>query len=290
MPSRYADTLLNRPELRDLYGDVIWIEEKTLIAEADAVVVARRPEDQERLLPLLLDSSRVQAVLLEKPLAPTPDRAFDMLTALRSSGKSVRIGYTFNQLVWANSLKAALRSSAPPQAISISWRFRAHHFATGNTETWKRDHRRGGGALRFYGIQVIALLAELGYSRCESSTTSGKGDDVSEWRARFTAPHLPPCEVIVDSDAEEPSFEVQLSHRDSTSALEERIELCDPFADESSIAGQDRRVLALTCLLRSLLEVEPNEFAWYEASLGLWAAAEDAAGVVRDQLKLGLSQ
>jgi len=45
---------------------------------------------------------------------------------------------------------------------------KADHFKN-NKDNWKRDHKQGGGPLRFYGIHLIAVLAELGYTSSRQS-------------------------------------------------------------------------------------------------------------------------
>ena len=264
LPARYRERLAQRPELRGFADGVSWAEDDAeIIARSSVVIVARRPEDQVALAPLLAASPGIEAVLLEKPLAPTPASAAEVLATLRDAGKVVRIGFSFNSVGWAEALRNALATNPAP--VAIDWRFNAHHYATGNTATWKRRVGAGGGALRFYGIQLLGLLAELGYTGCAASATVA---EAALWRARFSGPGLPDCAVLVDSRSDTTGFSVRAG--DLTVA-----ELRDPFDEVVRVPGQDRRVAVLAGILESLLAGTPRVLPWYPYVNVLWAAAEE---------------
>ena len=132
-----------------------------------------------------LERSAVQRFLLEKPLGPDPASALALFDALEQAGRAMRLGFIFTYAPWVDSLRDWIAEADEDAQLVIDWRFRAHHYATG-LDTWKRRTSAGGGALRFYGIHLIALMAELGYASLSSSRVWSRHDDETEaWEASF---------------------------------------------------------------------------------------------------------
>jgi predicted dehydrogenase len=270
LPETYRPTLLARPELAPLAGRVTWFpDEHAALAAADAVAIARRPADQEALLAQILSGSRIERLLLEKPLARTPAAAAAMQETLERSGRAWRIGYTFRFTPWARQLRQRLSRGGE---LSLCWTFRAHHFAHARA-TWKRRHADGGGAVRFYGIQVLALLAECGYRDVlVSDAYESARDEISAWRARFAGPSLPTCTVSIDSNAAVSRFAANGTARDTA-----EFDLSDPFAQAAAPAlGADRRVAPISELALSLWNDAETFAPWYGAAVELWRRAEEA--------------
>ncbi|MGI6856923.1 Gfo/Idh/MocA family oxidoreductase [Mesorhizobium sp. 1B3] len=276
LPVRYRQKLMGRNDVAHLDSHIKWVQnEEALLASSDALVISQRPCDQVSWVELAISSSDITHYLLEKPLAPSPTEARTLLELLFGAGNNVRIGYTFRFTSWAARLKAVLAQASPDDRLLIEWRFRAHHYAT-DAETWKRHHSQGGGALRFYGIHVIALLAELGYRQATASCIEGAGDDdARRWEATFAGPRLPNCSTYLDSDAPSASFHVRLA--DGRSQEHTVVTLRDPFDQATNEGGYDRRVEVLSTLCRSLLDGTPESSSWYYNSIDLWTAAEKGA-------------
>lgn len=270
LPARYRATLLARDDLRHLDGRTEWVAgEAEVLARADALIVSRRPADQMEAVRRALAVPTVTRLLLEKPLAPEPVAAAAMLEALAKAGRSVRIGFTFRAAPWAARVTEWVAGASPDATLDFDWGFHAHHYATG-LDTWKRRVGEGGGALRFYGIQLIGLLAEWGYDDALESRVAGEGpDDAARWTATFTGPGLPRCRVLVDSRAGEPRF--------AATAPGLALHLRDPFEEAPTEPGQDRRVALLAKLCRSLLRDVSGTPDWYARSVVLWQAAEHRA-------------
>jgi len=275
LPERYRARFAARPELAFLATQIQWAaSEKDALARADGVVLALRPADQCEWLPRCLAYKQITRLVLEKPLAPTPDAAASVLDSLKNSGKTFRIGYTFPRTNWATRL-ASLAKVDDVRSIAIDWTFMAHHFRH-DLQNWKRSSGQGGGAIRFYGIQAIALLAELGYRDVVSSTAYGSTiDEPERWVATFAGGDLPVCHLAIDSRAMNTSFRVGVS---TQSGPPRRVtDQQDPFdfgGDEVIRQGLDRRVDILAQLSRSLIEAEPGRYDWYDAVVALWRVAE----------------
>jgi predicted dehydrogenase len=268
LPERYRAVVLSRAELSGFTAGIDWVaDENAAIDGADALVIARRPADQSGLIGEILRQNGLKRLLLEKPLAPTPVLAARLQNQIEVSGKILRMGYMFGFTDWGRDLIAHATGSTGD--IQIKWTFRAHHYAA-NLSNWKRVSAEGGGALRFYGIQLISLLADLGFDGVlASSTVSAQHDEAEVWRATLSNGRGERCEIEVDSNSAQTEFLVRAP------ALSLAISRSDPFGEPSN-AAQDRRVPILSALCRELLTSEQTPHSSYRKTIALWQAIEDA--------------
>jgi predicted dehydrogenase len=276
LPGRYRAGFESRSELRHLFNRIEWVEDENVALDrADAVILSQRPADQVSWLAKILPRSGPGRILLEKPLAPDPVQAQLWLGRARASGKRIRIGYIFRYAPWATRFAESLKPSQANGEIAISWRFRAHHYAT-ETMNWKRFVASGGGALRFYGIHLIALLAEHGYDDVlRSSITTTKSDEAEAWEAAFTGPELPICKVTVDSAAVDACFSIA-----ADTSANPFVALGGPFDEVERLARFDSRVGILVRLCTDLLTSDITLPAWYEDSMILWSKVEQRTEMI----------
>lgn len=272
LPERYRSRLDDREDLRNYRDAVTWCaDERAALDAADVVIISQRPADQAVWISECAVRPNIQAMILEKPLAPSPEAATAALDQLERSGKKFRIGFTFGATAWAPTLRQSCQTAASGH-VSIDWQFFAHHYGH-DIPTWKRRVSEGGGALRFFGIHLVALAAQLGYdavvqSRCDAAVP----DECESWTAEFIGPDLPPCRVRVHSRALDPRFTIDLVTDSETRRL---VALGDPFAMEPVRPGTDRRVGLLAGLCTDLIEHPVRSYLWYRQSVKLWDKAEN---------------
>jgi hypothetical protein len=159
--------------------------------------------------------------------------------------------------------------------VSIEWKFFAHHYRR-ESVSWKQFCSSGGGAIRFYGIQLIALLAEQGYRTVVSSQSSGPSpEEIVTWTAAFSGNELPDCEVVVDTKNVLTSFRVVRLEESIATTI---VAGADPFGVEEGLAlagCADKRVPSIARLCRSLWEDAEDVYKWYGDTLALWRAVEN---------------
>lgn len=273
LPKRYQPVVGGRSELSQFTASVDWCEDADeALARSDAVIVALRPADQARWISRLASMPNIRTLILEKPVAPTPELSASLLDELERARKLYRVGYTFRLLSWAQRLRTALGGEAG--GISLDWTFLAHHYRN-DLANWKRFDAEGGGALRFYGIHLVALLAELGYDDVMASAFWQPSDaETQRWGATFTGPRLCPFTVNVDSRASTALFRIVF--KSGEQARETIIDQPDPFSAEraTSPQGQDIRVGMLERLYRSLSEADEDHARRQRAIVALWARVE----------------
>jgi predicted dehydrogenase len=217
----------------------------------------------------LAEMPGIRDVILEKPLAPTPQLAAQLVEAFERAGKRYRVGYTFRFMPWAERLREVLGEGAG--SVSLDWSFMAHHYRV-DLDNWKRFDVSGGGALRFYGIHLIALLAELGYDDVSSSAVGGPSDvETASWEAVFTGDALPPFTLRVDSRSATTCFRIRAGEGESVI-----VDQLDPFASvkQASVNVRDPRVDVLVRLCRSLDEADSDHASRQRTIVALWTRVE----------------
>lgn len=280
LPARYRPRFSARSELQRFSSSVRWApDEIAALGQSSAAALALRPEDQETWLVRCLARPEVRHLLLEKPLARTPALAQRGLDALVESGKDFRIGYLFGLTGWGRELRNILGAGSYGGRLFIRWQFCAHHYRH-DLRNWKRYVATGGGAIRFFGVQVIALLARLGYRDVAVSRTFGAStDEVEMWSATMTGPGLPECSLMIDTRSSKTAFQV-MCQREVRCHPDVSHRFTSPFAsgprpEANFPVDLDPRIRELTELCRSLLGATESDIGWYQLTLDLWRSAED---------------
>lgn len=272
LAARYQPAFEKREELQHFAGRIVWLANETvLIRNAETVVIAVCPKQQPAYVEACLEHSSIKNLVLEKPLAVTPSLSDKLLGRIVSSGINLRIVYSFLYTNWFTELKAAV--SDQDCSVRIYWQFMAHHYRH-NVSTWKRNVEEGGGALRFYGIHVIALLADLGFNELVTSNTSGLGlNDCVIWQAKLKGTNGT-AEITVDSFSERDLFKIEVTDHFSGKKKFE-LELADPFSNEEKSEGLDSRVSLNSKIYRSL-DDRPNDryYDTYSKTNSLWSWIE----------------
>jgi hypothetical protein len=274
--NKYKPIIDSRHELLSFKDQIIWLEsEEELIQTADSLVISRRPVDQEGLVSKCLLQTNLKRVMFEKPLASSPQKAQKILDQIANSDKNCSVGFTFRFTNWARQLKEKLFNGefSEHESINLSWHFMADHFSR-NLETWKMDHAQGGGAIRFYGIHVIALLAELGYKNVASSSVSSSNSNHSyhSWSASFTDSQLPTFFVSLDSKSKTSYFKVHFKNEEKI--LFEGVSPFDSVLKNLAISEQDKRCHYLTVALQELIELSKPYPTRIEDCTKLWQLVE----------------
>jgi predicted dehydrogenase len=265
LPRAYEERARARPELARALASTIFVDDlEAALDRADAVVIATPPRSQAKLVAACLARPRVRRLVLEKPLAATPELAQALLDHVRESGRGLRVGYTLLHAAWMSRL-----AWPRGEAMALRWTFMAHHFARG-LDNWKRHAAEGGGVLRFFGIHVVALAAAHGYAEVAGSSLQGPRGEPERWMATFHGPGLGMLEVVVDSRSPEARFELGAAGQPAL------VDLDDPFALEPGSPPGDKRVAILARLLASFDAPDGPELDLYRRVNSLWAAAEAA--------------
>ena len=276
LPERYRKRFNERIELDGFSSRVRWErDEYEALRSASGAVLALCPSQQMRWLNVCLEQNNLDYLFLEKPLATTPSDAFALQERLDSSKKVIRIAYLFRHLEWAKRVQAFV-SDPSSQMLTFRWRFMAHHFKH-NVITWKREHDEGGGPLRFYGIHLIAKLAEIGYDSVVNSSRDSEGSErLDTWSATFSGPKLPVCSVTVSTASVHSDFSVRGHDGRKEICLFDRsspFDLSEPLSSESRLDG---RVPMLSTFCKSAFNDPSRVPKFYRSTVELWHQVERA--------------
>ncbi len=281
LPVRYKDKFSVRSELQ-IYADYVhWVSDDSDMFEmVDSIVLALPPSYQLDLVKKLIRFKNIRNLLLEKPLAVSPDKSSQLIDELVLSNKKFRIGYNFRFTFWGACISELLNVSNHTNGFNrlcISWNFLAPHYRN-SLLIWKRFNSSGGGALRFYGIHLIALLAELGYTEVLFSKKIGSNsDEVAKWVAIFSGEGLPICDVVVDSKATINQFIVSLSGDNNKTFLFDKLDPFDCNEYSQAFRGQDKRLPYLVGLCRTLFDEPDKSYYWYKSTIELWQLVEEVS-------------
>ena len=173
----------------------------------DYTILAVSPEKQYTLLFNKKILKNTNTLILEKPLATTPIKAFEIMKKLENLKINYLINYSFRYAPWYNKLYSKICNLPNNIELFFIWNFRARHFIH-NRITWKKSHSKGGGAIRFYGIHLIAILSDMGYVHVgKSSISFNSFDDLSSFSCLLESTNkLPKCKVLINSDSLENKF------------------------------------------------------------------------------------
>ena len=278
LPLAYKEKFISRSELNIFDKNIVWLDsEEEIVNSASILVLARRPIDQFNSISDYLSRKQLKRIVLEKPLAPLPVHAFEMLDLIKFSGKKCSAGFTFRFTHWANFLKEKLfdSSNAKNEVLQLKWHFMAHHYGN-NLNNWKKDHSQGGGVIRFYGIHVIALLAELGYKKVIASKVGmeDRSESFSYWKAIFSGSNIPNFEVEIDSRSNSTYFLLQ--NKDASNFL---IKLKTPFdlPEKNKLLNDsvDIRCGYLKNVLSEVMALNEPWPNWIFDMTKLWEMVED---------------
>ena len=239
----------DRLELKKYIKNISYVDTyDELIKRSTSLVLSVPPEIQEEYIYKIISKNyRYKNLILEKPIASNPSLAIDILNLSIKSADSVRVGYTFNDTPW---WKKIITSSNYNDGIflDISWKFNAHHYKN-KIDSWKANHEKGGGVLRFYGIHILAILASLDrpFNYIDSHVWYTEKHGPFKWIASFHLTDVAAINIEVDSNSEEEKFQI-LS---STEALT----LESPFDGERAKKQEDPRV----SILKKVITTDPLE-------------------------------
>ena len=180
----YREKLKSRNDISKLDYFIDWYKkekEEIELESVDSVIIALRPIDQYKQIKKCLKFKNIQNYVIEKPISNTPKNSFEIINLLKKNNINYNVGYNFRHTKWGSELI----NHNNHQQIKINWEFNAHHYKK-EKHTWKRNEIAGGGALRFYGIHLIALISQLKYTNVIFSELYYVNNENTSWKARIT--------------------------------------------------------------------------------------------------------
>lgn len=193
---RYRNFLSDRTELVDFVNQITFVEEDNLDLDMyEGIVIARNPIEQLKFVKKTSDFKG--HYFLEKPIGATFDSSLELLRILETRVASFSIAYLFRYQDW---YKKILAGSDDDYNLSINWKI-----PRVESTSWKNVDTLGGGLLSYFGIHLLAMIAELN-SEIESLQLFYKSDTL-----RIDSNESSKAFNIELSAASSPVFEITLS-------------------------------------------------------------------------------
>ncbi len=232
-----------------------------------------RPKDQDSKIRYLLDNSNIKNYLLEKPLSIDPYQSIELLNLLKEKKVNFSIGYLFQYTSWGKDLIVSSKKSIDD--YFLKWKFHAYHF-TYEVESWKREDDQGGGIIRFYGIQLIALLSQIKFSNLLESKITYKDNSSYRWEAKFSNENKSTFALELNSLS--PKKEFSISRFRSKKSNELICNLGDPFENIEN-SKSDRRVKFISDSLNNLRQSK-SFLTLNEDVINLWREIEQNSKII----------
>ena len=157
VPLRYRPAFDERAELETYRSTVHFIDdEATLLSKVKLAVLVRRPADNEAIARQAAATSLPPQLVIEKPLATTPQAALALVSTLRGAGVRYATPYLLEYCNWARDCKHMIATGQGVET-TLDWSFNSPK----TTESWKAKPEDGGGPLNYYFIHLIALAGFL---------------------------------------------------------------------------------------------------------------------------------
>ncbi len=278
LPRRYKSKFDKRPELIQFNNRIVWTgNDEYILDNSNSIVLSIWPKGQLYWVEKCLMHSNIQYLLLEKPIAISPQLSEALLTKLINSKVIFRVAYSFIYTKWFDEIDEILRKENV-RSIKIKWNFLAHHYKL-NLNNWKRYKSLGGSVIRFYGIQILAFISFFGFTKAiESKTVGSTEDDSSKWEAHFQDGQRKKCEIWIDSKSIVNEFDIELICEKEIYTNESKIiKLKDPFSDiENGLSGLDPRVEIIKKIYLSLKHNinDDKYYKLYQDTNELWSKIE----------------
>lgn len=215
--SKSKENFNSRKELIPFAKRVIFIDDMDVFFQTvSTLIISIPPKAQFEIVDKVIKYNNIHWLFLEKPISFDPQTAFKLKKSLDKSNKKYAICYSFLYTNWYKELNNRVLAGDRKTELhlKVKWLFKAHHYKN-NLNNWKRNVAEGGGVIRFYGIQMIAVLASLGFSDIIYSETSGYSEnDLVLWEAEFSNPVSgSTLNLFINTDYKKDSFEVSIKNK-----------------------------------------------------------------------------
>jgi len=267
---KHRDFIYRRPELRKFLNIIDFVPKKNeILLDADSLIISLPPMFQTTLFSEV-EHKRYRNLMLEKPLAVTPDIGIQVLKSAIALSDSVRVGYSFFDTAWGADIVQKILNLNSQDDISIVWDFQAHHFRV-QDRSWKADHDKGGGVLRFYGIQLIALIARVDGVKINSSILiNEESRGYCIWLSEFLNKKGAKVKVSINCNASNQKFEIIVSQNKRIN----RVSLKSPFDGQPVNFDDDKRCSVLKTILNTFQEDNHEYYSLYKVVNELWYSVE----------------
>ena len=217
--------------------EIEWIDDQDIVNNRFLkIIIAEPPEKQYDLICNKSLWRNSYNLILEKPIADNHNKAKYLIHILNKNKRKYSINYSFRYTKWFNNVYRYIHNNHNIGDIDIIWKFKGRHLQK-KESSWKTNPLQGGGLIKYYGIHLIAILSDIGYSDISRSNIFEQPKNkLNYWSAEFVSKNkLPKINLFLDSYSNENIFCWQQLNKNI-------IEIDSPFSLESSKYNGDNRI------------------------------------------------
>ena len=217
--------------------DIEWIDDEEIINNRFfKIIIAEPPDKQYKLICEMSLWRNSNNLILEKPIADNHKKAKYLINILNKEKIKYSINYSFRYTEWFSCIYRYIHDNHNKGDIDMIWKFKGRHQQK-KEQSWKTDHSRGGGVIRYYGIHLIAILSDIGYSDVKRSNIFKQPKNkINSWSCEFISKdNLPKLNLYLDSYSNDNLFCWQQLNQNI-------LEIDSPFALESTEYNEDNRI------------------------------------------------
>ncbi len=274
---RSREKFENRLELESYADKILWVDNiSSMLKLTSTIVISIPPIEQEKLLDQLINSNLNLSLILEKPLATTPDLSRKILKRLKGSEIRYIISYSFLYTYWHTELENVLNrfNLNSNYNLKISWNFKAHHFKN-DLDNWKRYSHLGGGVIRFYSIHLFPLIVNLKLKVPKMVHLNGYSEN-EPYKCDMTfygSKNSPTCYIEVNCDSEKEEFSINLTKKNNSIYNYSGI---NPFGSNNYNNSLDDRIPILKRIISQLSDFSSQDYnhKLYVKIVNLWDKLE----------------
>lgn len=256
---RYRPALQARPELSCCIPHVSFMEdEEELMAQADVLVLARRPVDHFPIIRNLVQRRKEIRLVVEKPIAVDSRTAGRLHQMMINAGIRYHVPYLFPHCRWTRSIQHTVAGRGC--SVRLEWEMDFRNPAG----SWKYDPGVGGGIVAYYTINFLPLvLKALGpAARC-------KRVNYAEGRHLSFVASTGDVEILCRfAFRDEPSFRVVVNGT-------ETFHSATPFGEPPVSTLPDPRIGVLQCFYRKEVFAQKQDALNHAQVIRTWNVLED---------------
>lgn len=269
----YKKKFLVRKDIENISAlgkSISWCEnEELLIKSVDLLIIARRPIDQIKIINHLISRLWKGSLIIEKPIAPTPELSKKIIKKLFINDIKFQVGFSINETNWSKKVKKLIQKKKPKKII-INWNFLADHYKyKKKRQTWKSNPIFGGGALSFYCIHIIAWLSS--FSEWEVKSCSPLLSKTNDSKIKFRLSNESTNLEINFNSMNKDLNSFTVIEKNSSNKLVVNLE--NPFSERTikkNIAKLDSRVPYLIKIIEKTIKNNWVDYSFLEKHVKLW--------------------
>ena len=227
-------------QINDFYinKEINWINENDINNyKFSKIIIAEPPNKQYHLICKLDLWKNSYNFILEKPASENPEKAKFLFNILNKNNIKYSINYSFRYTRWFSDIYSYCSNNKLKDAINVNWNFNGRYWERPKP-TWKTNSLLGGGVIKYYGIHLIAVFSDIGYTSSKVKNIFYHAKECPSLLScdLFSKKGLPKVNLKINSNSNKNQFYLNQNSK-------KILEINSPFSLENSKKYEDNRII-----------------------------------------------